>query len=79
MSQRTAPSTEVTNHAVYHALTSPYPRSRYPVGHGAALLASLSLLPDNVQDYGMRVRFRRLPAQLQALLAAEQRPAAPTS
>lgn len=50
-----ADSPQVTSHAIEHALTSPFPRTRYPVANSngvpAWILARmLSILPDRVAD-----------------------------
>jgi len=58
MGQSGAPAEEVAK-AVYHALVSRRPRTRYLVGRDAKLTAKLAwLLPDRVIDGIMRRRFR---------------------
>jgi NAD(P)-dependent dehydrogenase (short-subunit alcohol dehydrogenase family) len=54
MSEEAVPAVEVAE-VVYHALTSPKPRTRYLVGKDAKIAARLAwLLPDRVMDWVMR-------------------------
>ncbi len=58
MSEAGAPADEVAK-AVYHALVSRRPRTRYLVGRDARLTAKLAwILPDRAIDRLLRGRFR---------------------
>lgn len=51
-------STDAVSSAVAHALTSPHPKTRYPIGFEGALARFVSRLPDRLRD---RLILSRLP------------------
>ncbi len=62
---------DVVARAVHHALTARRPRTRYPVGKGARLLATLPrVLPDRLLD-SIRRRLFAMPKTFGALVDAE--------
>ncbi len=44
-------STEAVSKAVAHALTSPHPKTRYPIAFEGALIRFISWLPDRLRDF----------------------------
>ena len=51
------PTTEHTDHAILHAVTSRYPQTRYVLGGGAAAWVLNMLLPDKISDALMHFVF----------------------
>ena len=51
------PGTELTDHAILHAITSRYPQTRYVLGGGAVAWVLNMLLPDKISDSLMHFVF----------------------